>query len=87
MPLQHLEKDDSEGPQVALLAVEGLEVGFGGHVGWRAHVVEYLGLLGTVFLAVAKVDDERLPIVKHHIAGLKVSMHKPFTLDLLVSQQ
>ena len=61
---QHLVEDDPECPDVTLLGVGVEQVGFGGHVPGRTHIVECFGLkrlhLPAVDLAVPEVDDLRL---------------------------
>lgn len=86
-PLQHFKQNDAQGPQVALLAVDGLVVGLGRHVGGRAHIVENLGLLTVVFLAVAEVDDHWLPVPEHNIRRFQISVYEPLVPNSHVPSQ
>jgi hypothetical protein len=88
---QHLVKDDSQRPHVALFGVEIIHIGLRSHVLGRSDVIEHLRLVWNFrHLAVAEIDDYYTPAdfwprLKKQIVRLEVAVHYALASDLPVA--
>ena len=93
LPHEHLVKNDSECPHIALLGIDIVDVSFGSHVLGRSDVIEHLRLIGHLrHLAVAKIYERHSlahlrPCLEEHVVGLEVAVHDALAADLPVSFQ